>query len=140
MEIYISDDKVPVMVNSLQIEDEVEAHSSASFTVRDLDNQLNFQRGELTEIHHNQTLIFRGFIEMADKVPLTKKNNYIWRVECSDMHYVADKRIVAFSETSTTAGSIVGKIVDDYLEQEGVENTLRYWFDYEQQTWEEVIS
>ena len=77
---------------------------------------------------------------MADKVPLTKKNNYIWRIECSDMHYVADKRIVAFSETSTTAGSVVGKIVGDYLEQEGVENTLRYWFDYEQNTWEEVIS
>jgi len=140
MEIYISNEKQSIMTNSLNIEDEIESRATAFFAVKDLQGNKSFHKGQPVEVYHKDNLIFKGFIEMSRKVAITNVGNYIHDITCTDMHYLADKRIVALAETNTTAGSIVGTLVVRYLEAEGVENTLKYWFDYQNETWEEVIS
>ena len=140
MEILIDGEKQPVMTDSLNIEDEIESRATASFTVKDLQNEKSFNKGQPVEVYHKDNLIFKGFIEMSRKVAITNTGQYIHQIDCTDMHYLADKRIVALAETNTTAGSLVGTIIDRYLEAEGVGNTLEYWFEYQNETWEEVIS
>ena len=140
MEIYISDTQYPVMVDSLDVEDGIDTRSTASFTVKDLNNEYDFQKGQQVRIENNGNLIFRGFVETSEKKAITHTNNYVHLIDCIDMHYLADKRVVILAEENTTAGSVVETIVSNYLESEGGVNTLKYWDDYGTQTWNEVIS
>lgn len=139
MEFYIADEQVEVMTNSLDIECTIEERSTASFTVKDLNNKHNFVKGEQVEIYDGD-LVFKGFVEISQKIPLTNTGQYVHQIDCTDMHYLADKRIVALAEENSTAGSIVGQIINRYLEAEGVSNTFKYWADFETQNWNEVIS
>jgi len=140
MEFYIDEGKHSVITGSLSIEDSISERATASFTVEDLQNQYDFYKGMSVRIEDGGNLVYRGFVEMSRKQPITDTGQYLHQIDCTDMHYLADKRIVALAETSTTAGSLVGTIVDRYLESEGVNNTLKYWADYETNTWNEVIS
>ena len=140
IKVYINDKQKKLRTNSLIVNDEVEQRSTASMVIRDLGNAEFFKKGMPVRVENNGNIIFRGFIETSEKIALTNTDEYVHRIECIDLHYLADKRIVALAETNTTAGSIVGTLIENYLEAEGVENTLKYWADYDTQTWNEVIS
>ncbi len=121
MEIYIGDVKQQIMVNSLNVEDEVDARSTADFNVRDLNDEKDFRQGDPVRIEVDGGVRWRGYIDQAEKYPITNKGQFIWHITCKDMHYLADKRIVGFSAKDTTAGDIVKEIIENYLVDEGVE-------------------
>jgi len=138
MEFYISDEKVPVLTGSLDIEKTIENRSTASFTVKDLHNEFQFKKGMQVRIEDGGDLVFRGFVEISKKKAVTNTGQFFHLVDCVDMHYLADKRIVALAQTDTTASTVVETIVSRYLMEEGLKGVLRYWYDYENQTWDEV--
>jgi len=140
VEVYISDTREQIRVNSLNIEDGIEEHSTASFVVRDLHGIKNFQEGQPVRIQRpNGVVEFLGFIAEAEKVPLTHGQIACeWDIVCSDLHYLAQKRVVALSKQGTTAGEVVNEITRNYLVAEGVTNTLKYWDDYSGVRWEEL--
>ena len=139
MKAIISGVEYPIRTNTLNIEDQIESRSSANFAVNDLQDEYNFQKGQQVRIEHDGNLLFAGFIEISEKVALSNVGNYIHEITCIDNHYLADKRIVVMAETNTTAGAMVEQIVERYLESEGIVNTNKYWDDYADETWQQVI-
>ena len=138
MEVYINDTLEPTLTDSISIEDSIEQRATASFVVRDIQNTKSFKKGNPVRIEHNGNLLFRGFVEISRKQPISDTGQYIHQIDCTDMHYLADKRIAALAEVNTSAGSVVGSIINRYLREEGVENVLKYWADYENVKWEEL--
>ena len=130
MEILIGGEKQPVMTDSLNFEDEVDNRAVANFAVKDIYNEKEFFRGQPVTIKNdNEKEVFKGYIETTDKRPITNAGSYIHDITCSDMHYLADKRMVAFAEKEVLPGDMAKKIVDDKLEEEGV----RYFDNFEKQ-------
>lgn len=73
------------------------------------------------------TNIFSGFVDIARKIPISRAEGdefeYNFDIVCSDMQYLSDKRVVAFSKINTLAGDMAKYIVDNWLYEEGVTYT-----------------
>ena len=138
MEVYIADEQVEIMKNTLHIQDEIETRSTCDFVVRDLSNELNFKKGMKVRIEHEGKLLFRGFVEKSKKTPITNSQQFVHNVQCIDLHYLADKRIVALADTNVTAQEIIVELIQDYLEAEGVSKVYKYWIYYQNESWEEL--
>jgi len=122
MEFYINNERVPALTDSLDLEDEIESRSPCSFTVRDVQNQYEFLRGMPVRIENNGELLWQGYLETSDKIPVRiGGNNFFHAVECVDMHFLADKRRVAIAQRDVKAGDVVKQIAIQYLKDEGVQ-------------------
>lgn len=110
-----------MLSESLTVEDEIESRSIANFTIIDFKNEHDFKKGMPVYVYDGEleSKVFRGYIEEADKIPAIGLEGFYWRIQCVDMHYLADKRRVTFVEKDENAGNIAKKIVDGYLEEEG---------------------
>lgn len=120
MEVFIKGKQYKVLDESIDISLAVEERSTASFVVRDLRENLMFQKGETVEIKHGELLLFAGLIERVHKYPITMVGGYFFQISCVDYHYFADKRIIAESYRNTDTGSIARDIYYKYLQPEGI--------------------
>ena len=128
MEIYINNIKQPVLLNSLSVEDEIETRAVCTFSVKDILNTKTFERGMPVQVYDDSEKIFAGYVETSDKVPITYSDNYRHDIVCSDMHYLADKRLISYAARNKLAGDIIKDVVDQKLAEEGV----RYYQDISQ--------
>lgn len=112
--------EVTIALNSLRVEQRIEARSLASFAVIDLAGSASYQRGQPVQIWDpDVTLIFGGAVSTSKMARLVG-GGILHTIRCADYHYLADKRLAAESYISQTAGFIVDDIYDKYLAPEGV--------------------
>lgn len=113
--------EVERLKGSLQISEAIEQRSIASFTVVDRLGTGDYSHGQQVEIDIDGTLEFGGFINSITRKRVAPKSDILHHyITCMDYHYCADKRLVAASYVSKTAGFIVDDIYDNYLVPEGV--------------------
>lgn len=106
--------------NTLRVNNVVEARSTASFTVEDVDASDEYVRGEPVIILDGGNTLFKGVVYSSTESRKSPAGGLVHRVKCMDWHYLADKRLVAESYTGQTAGAIVTDIRTNYLAAEGV--------------------
>ncbi len=105
----------------LLIENRIEERSTASFVVVDTPGTASYQQGQPVLIYDpDDVLIFGGVIDAPETRRYAPSGELLHPIRCKDWHYLADKRLVAASYTSQTAGFIVDDIFDNYLADEGV--------------------
>jgi len=107
--------------DSITVAHELNERSTASFTLIDPTGTTHYQRGDSVLIEYGVETIFRGFIDTATESRLGSGGTREHRIECVDLHYLADKRLVAAAYTEETAGDIVRDLITDYLADEGIE-------------------
>jgi hypothetical protein len=108
---------------SLQIEDEINARSTASFRVVDEQNNMSVKPSEGQPIEitdYDGNLVFGGFILYAKRFNPIGTDTIFYNVECVDNHSIADRFIVAESYVNTLAGDIVKDLRTTYLDADGV--------------------
>lgn len=121
MAVTINSVAVDIFVNSLSISDAIEERSTASFTVRDTLGVLTILKGQPVLITDNMSnTIFAGFVNDATAQKNAGSTLIVWKMNCIDNHYLADKRIIAKAYLNMTAGDIVQDIITNYLGIEGV--------------------
>lgn len=138
MIVYIQGNPVFAIADSVVIDDRVLERSIARFRVRT--NQFTYYvKGMPVKIRDEDgNLQFAGFIETSERVfgerddpdgegvALFGWSSLLYDITCVDLHYCADKRIVARAYVNQTAGSIVRDLVSNsaqapYLAGEGVQ-------------------
>ncbi len=134
MVVKINDSVVEIRIDSLTFDDAIEERSTCSFVVVDHIG-VHYLQGQSVgiysdawndnrvwndaEIWDDDIILYAGFIEKpTEKKPGT--NIILHSVSCKDMHYLADKRILAKAYSNVTAGYIVNDIVATKLADEGV--------------------
>ena len=120
IECYINNSAVSLLTNSLSIEDEIGIRSITSFTVRDDTGSLEFEQGMPMRIEDNGTIITQGYVDSSTKYALSSAKFYAHDVECIDMVYLADKRLISYFAYNKLAGDVVKDLVDEKLAEEGV--------------------
>ncbi len=111
---------VQLKKNTLRVENVVEARSTASFIVEDVDASAEYVRGEPVIITDGGNTLFKGVVYSSTERRIAPAGGLHHNVKCMDWHYLADKRLVAESYTGQTAGAIVTDIRTNYLGDEGV--------------------
>lgn len=68
----------------------------------------------------DETVIFQGFIDKATERRVGVGGTREITIECADLHYLADKRVIVDAFTDTSAGDIVRALITSTLAAEGV--------------------
>lgn len=110
-----------LLADSWNATDTVNERSVATLTLIDPTGTLHFQKGVGVRLQRpDDTIIFNGFIERATESNLGPDGTRRHILNCVDLHYLADKRIIADAWTGTTAGDIIRSIISTTLAAEGV--------------------
>ncbi|MCP1393422.1 MAG: hypothetical protein J5I35_11835 [Methanothrix harundinacea] len=121
MEEYGGEWKTYIKSGSFIVEDVLEERSQCSFIVVDTTAAFAFSqsmRVEVTDLYG--AVLFTGFIDSVEEFLEPGTGMLLHTVECVDNHYLADKRVVAYSAEDTLAGDIVEDLIDEYLVAEGI--------------------
>lgn len=112
---------VPIMQGSLNIDLTIARRSTCTFDIEDIAGAWHFQQGQQILLSNAVgVLVYGGFVQTVRE----KKSSYggalIHSVTGMDMHYLADKRIVASSYLAQTTHFIVNDVLTNTLAAEGV--------------------
>lgn len=119
--IEIASTEVVIARRSMKVNTRIEERSIADFVVVDLAGSASYARGQPIAIYDpDDTLIFGGFINTAERKPISPSGGLYHPITCMDNHYLADKRLVVESYSSELAGDIVKDIRTKYLAAEGI--------------------
>jgi hypothetical protein len=106
---------------SISIETCIEARSTASFIVIDLDGTLEFEEGYPVALYSPEDVkLFGGVVDSLEVYRLSPSGGCFHAIQCADEHYRADKRRAAESYVEKTAGFIVNDLWEKYLRPEDV--------------------
>lgn len=95
--------------------------STADFSVVDADGTHDYEQGMPVIVYHDNGLrAFGGVITSDEPTQPAQADLLRHTIQCSDWHYLADKRKVAASYDDRTIGFIVNDILLNYLIAEGV--------------------
>ena len=135
MVVTIDNNFVKIRQDSLTIDDGIEGRSTCAFVVVDKSGN-HYEQGESvviasdlwndlkiwddTLIWDDDILHYAGFIEKPTEKKEPGTGIVFHSITCKDMHYLADKRIIAKAYENVTAGSIVADLISDKLATEGV--------------------
>lgn len=117
MTVKINGELVSVRADTLTIDDTIGERSTCSFVVMSTDH---YYQGQSVEVYDDAELIYAGYIEKPTEKKQPGTDLLFHSVNCKDMHYLADKRIIAKAYENTLAGDIVTDIIADKLASEGV--------------------
>lgn len=107
--------------DSVIISDTINERSTATVTLIDPTGVTRYRRGDSIKIENAAgTALFVGFIDAATESRLGIAGHRTHTLECVDLHYLADKRVIARGYSNQTAGSIVADAYHAYLAGEGV--------------------
>lgn len=110
-----------VRANTFYKSDRIGERSVCSFTLIDRQGNYHLTKGQPVRIENSAGEVeYSGFIDNATESRIAPPQVLAHRVQCTDNHYLADKRIIAESYQSTLAGDIVTHILTNYLADEGV--------------------
>lgn len=135
MVVTIDNNIVKIRQDSLTIDDGIEERSTCAFVVQDSGGN-HYKQGQSVavasdlwndlkiwddaEIWDDDTLHYAGFIEKPIEKKQLGTDIIFHSITCKDMHYLADKRIIAKAYENVTAGFIVSDLISDKLASEGV--------------------
>lgn len=119
MQVTIHGDAVKVLQDSLNIGDVIEERSACSFIVVD-DVGVHYSQGQPVVITDNLAIIYAGYIDKSSEKKLSGNTMVLHTITCKDMHYLADKRIIAKAYIDMFAGDIVKDLITEKLSAEGV--------------------
>jgi hypothetical protein len=106
---------------TLEIQDEINARSTARFGMVDVTATLTLEDGAPIEIYdYSGNLIFGGFINYPRRINPLGTDALFFDIEAIDQHEIADRYLVAEAFVSQTAGYIVNTILTNYLSADGV--------------------
>lgn len=111
---------VNMRLDTIQIDDAIGARTTCSFVVQDLTGIASYVQSQPVEITDGGVTLFAGFIDNAVQKKVSGNVAIMHTINCKDMHYLADKRIVAKAYANTAAGTIVTALITDYLTAEGI--------------------
>lgn len=109
-----------VLVNSWRFGDRVMERSVLKVGVLDPTGVVQFPRGTGVRLTVDSTVLFVGFVNSTTEARLGVDGSRRSDLECMDLHYLADKRVIANGYTDTTAGAIVQDIITNILADEGI--------------------
>jgi len=112
-----------ILSGTFSASDRLEERSSCTFTVRDDTSTKRYRKGQPVSARNWITgeRIVCGWINEVEEVR-PKGTSALWHtIDVSDNHYLADKRIVAYTATEKTCGAVIVDIWLDYLQFEGVQ-------------------
>ncbi len=109
-----------VIARTLTSEGSVGRRATASFTVLTDTNTHFAQYQQVSIFDQNAVLAFSGYITIPKKQKPGFQPYLVHAIQCTDQHFLADKRIVAASYTNQTIGFMVADILANYLAAEGV--------------------
>lgn len=115
-------DKVSLYVaRTLQIQDEVNARTTASFELIDKAGSYHPSNGAVVEIYDNDAnLIFGGLIDDVIETNPMGTSALFYSISCVDFQSITDRRILNESYTSQTSGAIVTDVRTNILAGEGI--------------------
>lgn len=135
MVVTIDKNFVNIRQDSLTIDDGIEERSTCAFVVIDPDSN-HYHQGESVivasdlwndikiwddaKIWEDDTIHYAGFIEKPTEKKEPGTGVIFHSITCKDMHYLADKRIIAKAYENVSAGFIVSDLISDKLSSEGV--------------------
>lgn len=106
---------------TLQIEDEINARSTARFGLVDATGALDIVDGVPVEVYdYLGALIFGGFVMYPNRINPMQTDAIFYDIEAIDQHQIADRYLVAEAYTSQTCGYIVSDLITKYLSADGV--------------------
>jgi hypothetical protein len=105
-----------LLVSTLHVKDEINARSSAEFSIKDEQNVYRFSCGQPVRIMNDTALIFSGIVDEVEE-ELTGRglgNCMIHHVSCTDWTSLADRHFVTqrYDSTTQTVYSVVKLILD----------------------------
>ena len=127
-EILVTVDGNPVELgtNSLSIVEQVDQRATCSFEIVDVTGGMVLFKGQRVEVFIDGSRRFSGIILSGNIIRVTIQGDRHIQVKSSGGHYSADKRLVAASFESMTAGDIVLNLWQNYLQDEGVKLAYLY--------------
>lgn len=118
--VKISGTQYLCIAGTLKIDLSVGRRSQASFQLYTTTGTHFNQYQPVTIFDQNGTLVFNGFVSTVKEQKPGFQKSLVHTVTCTDMHFLADKRIIAKAYTGMTIGAMVQDIVKNYLAEEGV--------------------
>lgn len=101
-----------LLTDQWSITDTLNERSTARFRLSDDTGVLRFLPGHRVRLEDDSLgILFEGFVATASESRLGPGGTRTHDLDCHDLHYLLDKRIVAGAWTNTTAGAIVRSIV-----------------------------
>ncbi len=110
-----------ILLDTLEISDDSNHRSTASFTVLDNGRSLTLQKGMEVKIY-NGSLIFAGIIDSVEE-QLIFYENAVKQINVNVVDYtvITERRIVSYAYNDYIfCGEIVEDIYEEYLEEEGL--------------------
>lgn len=114
-----------VLDGTLRIEEAIQERSTLTVIVEHepghcTPGQVCVPQGARIDVIQGDTPLFAGAVERSDDSLHLPAGTVRHRLTAKDWHYLADRRIVAASYVSVTAGAIVGDMISKILAGEGI--------------------
>jgi hypothetical protein len=106
--------------DSVSISDSVNERSTANATLVSADGSLLIDEGMGVRIERSGDVVFRGFVDDVTETRIGIGGARAYKLQCVDVHYLADKRLVVAAYQTTTAGAIVRDLISTILGGEGI--------------------
>lgn len=116
--------------NSFKIRDRQNERSQYDFTLTDTTGTATFSKGQKVVVT-DSTLgtLFTGVIHTAKPLNLIPQPYVDWSINCTDLHYDADKRTINKNYTNQYAGTITMDMHAKVLAAEGITSNSSYRLD-----------
>lgn len=109
-----------VQCDTLEFSDDLDNRSTCGFTLEDATGTYEPWIGASIEVFDGSPDVFNGTIDDVVKGSNPLAGKQYFDISCVDKSQLADKRLVATSYSSLTAGEIVKQIVSEWMAGDGV--------------------
>lgn len=119
MKVYVLNNNQELREYSLTISEVINERSNATFQLK-TDLSVTFEKGNYVEIHHEDNIIYRGYISSVTHKDYYARNVRLHQIDTVDNHYLVDKRVYIKGHIDTSAGDIVKHMINTVLREEGI--------------------
>lgn len=120
--VIINGKEYPLREFSLNISETLNERATCSLSVKTSLSD-TIAKGMPIRITDGDDLLFRGFINSTKHRDYPVQDIRLYEVDCTDMHYLVDKRIYVRGFVDTSCGDIVKTMIDEVLREEGITYT-----------------
>ncbi len=120
---YINGNEYELREYSLSIQETVNERSTCSFSLK-TDLTVKLEKGMPVSVETEDDVLFAGFVQEASLKDYQERNTRLYSINCSDLHYLVDKRVYVRGFVNETCGEIIKTMVDEVLADEGITYTV----------------
>lgn len=123
--VFISGVQYMALAGSMNIQLAVGRRSTAQFNIYTANTTTHFlQYQNVSIFDQTQTLVFSGYITQVQEEKPGFADALIHQIQCTDQHFLADKRVYVGSFIGATPSSIARDVLKTVLAKEGVTEGL----------------